>query len=470
MSSEYIVIPGTNRKVYEGSIVVLNRLPNLKWILHYGPYFYEGLRKKGWYFSSIPADTTMPVFQEDLVNMVVIDDPVGPYPPGPHPFPPGPGPFPPGPPVPVPTPFTPFDKKQLNQAMLTVNTITERDKIGNYCLQDGKIVRVNDIDGHGTVEYYEWCAATSSWREATLGERYMTRQEITDEISDTLIDASWDAQEGKLEFTTKGSDPVLTPLEGLAHDVVYTSEELTIRIPIYGRPDCVVKIPADSHISAIRFEPAWEFDDHTVKPAIVVTVTDGTEEHDIAGDATGLYNIYKGKETSTAKVIITSETSEIAVNVKISDDANNSLRVDENNGLLVDLTGYVQKVQINDNFVLVADGQGGFKRAKDGIIIEQTTPISELTDPGHSIVTANLIEQAIAAAIEAAIVDVNERLASIERRLDFGEGTNGDVLVTHGDGLLRSGRKIGGSELPEEGSTNIATEQAVVDSLSWKPF
>lgn len=470
MGSEYIIIPGTNRKVYEGSVVMLNRLPGLKWILHHGPYFYEGRRKTGWYFSSIPADTTMPVFQEDLVNMQVLDDPSGPYPPGP--CPPGPGPFPPGPfpPVPVPTPFTPFDKKQLNQAMLTVDTLTDRDRIGSYCLQDGKIVRVNNIDGEGTVEYYEWCAATSGWKLATLGDRYMTREEVEDSIKDTIVDATWDGVVGKLTFETKNAEPVLTPLDGVAHDVAYTPEDLTIRIPIYGKPDCVIKIPADSHISAIRFEPAWHFDDHTVKPAIVVTVTNGTETHDIAGDATGLYNIYKGKETDTANVFISTDTDEISVNVKISADPNNSIQVDQNNGLLVNLTGYVNRVEMNENFVLVSDGQGGFRKAKDGVVVVQGTPISDITDQKHSLVTANLIQQAIATAIEEAIIDVDARLNDIERRIDFGAGSNGEVLITRGDGLQRSGRQIGGSELPEEGSSNIATEDAVAGAVSWKPF
>ena len=164
MADQYIIIPGTQQKVYEGTVVVLHRLPNVKWIIHNGYYNYNGRKQKGWYFSSIPADTTMPVFNEDLVAMTILDDggdtPRPPYPPGPFPpgpFPPGPyppGPFPPEPPAPVPIPFTPQDKKQVDAAMITVPTLRERDKLGNRYLIDGKLVRVNDIDGEGTVDYF----------------------------------------------------------------------------------------------------------------------------------------------------------------------------------------------------------------------------------------------------------------------------------------------------------------------------
>ena len=93
-SEEYVIIPGTGQKVYEGSVVMLYRLPNLRWILHYGYYSHNAKKQQGWYFSSIPSDTTMPVFNEDLVAMKVIDG--------------QPGPMPPAPPVPPFPPFPPF--------------------------------------------------------------------------------------------------------------------------------------------------------------------------------------------------------------------------------------------------------------------------------------------------------------------------------------------------------------------------
>ena len=150
MKADYIIIPGTQQKVYEGSIVVLNRLPGLKWIIHCGYYEYNGRKQKGWYFASIPSDTTMPVFKEDLVAMRVIDE-SGDHPePHPHPHPP----IPPHPPAPIPVIFTPDDKKMIERSMITVPSLEERDKLGNKHLINGKVVRVNDDEGQ--VEYYEW--------------------------------------------------------------------------------------------------------------------------------------------------------------------------------------------------------------------------------------------------------------------------------------------------------------------------
>ena len=126
MAEKYIIVPGTQQKIYEGTVVVLFRLPNLKWILHNGYYNYGGKRRRGWYFSSIPADSAMPVFQEDLVNLRIVDEP-GPCPPYP-PFPP----VPPIPPVPIPTPFTPADKKQLDAAMLTLKIL--KHEIGSVVI------------------------------------------------------------------------------------------------------------------------------------------------------------------------------------------------------------------------------------------------------------------------------------------------------------------------------------------------
>lgn len=467
MNEQYIIIPGTDKKVFEGTVVILNRLPNLKWIIHNGPYYYNGKRQKGWYFASIPSDTTMPVFNEDLVNMTIADSPVNPMPPGPiPPMPPGPHPYPP---APVPIPFTPIDKKQIDHAMLTVNTLAERDRYCSQFTPNGKIIRVNDIDGNGRVEYYSWCAATSSWKEASLGYRYMTRDEIEAAIGSDIVDITWSDDHGALVITDNNGNSTETELTGLAHDIGYTSEDLTIRIPMYGKEDLTITIPKDNRIIAIRFEQEWVFPDGSVKPAIVATVSDGTTTEDIAGDASDLYNIYEGAETATTTVLISSETSKITANVKLSSIVNNAIEVD-NEGLFVDLSGYVNKQQIDENLLLVADGMGGFTYAGDGIDIDTTTAISDLTNPEKKVVTANLIADAIAAAIASVVLDVDARLDSIEERINFGVGEDGDFLISDGSNIRRSGKTFGGSELPDaSGSPDVlTTEEAVVAALSWQ--
>lgn len=548
-NEQYIIIPGTQQKVYEGSVVVLFRLPNLKWILHNGYYTYAGKRRNGWYFSSIPADTEMPVYNEDLVRMRVIDQPDIPCPPGP--YPPGPippGPIPPGPypPVPIPEPFTPQDKRQIEQAMLTFQTLAERDKFSSDELINGKVVRVNDIDGHGTIEYYSWNSATSSWDLASLGYRYMTREEINQAIGDDIVSIEWSNEHGALVITNNaGSEVPHVELLGVAHDPFYTEDDLKLTIPIYGRQNLELVIPKGSSIISIRIELQWEFPGGTVKPAIVITTTDGITEQEIAGDVSPLIGVYSGGDTETVHVAISDTTGVVTADVKLSSIVDNPLKVD-NEGLWVDLTGYVKSKEIDVGMLLVADGDGGFTYAGDGIGIDTSTAISDLEYPEKFVVTANLIADAITAAITAYDLTVEERIQGLEnrvsdvedrvtvlegsiqeietaveeasqaaiaageaaaqaeaqvegaveaataaqtaaeaaeaaasavtgdieelrQRLDFGSGTTGQILVTNDTSIENSGYTIGTDTLSGDANT-IATEQAVIDVVSWKNF
>lgn len=473
MTNEYIIIPGTQQRIYEGTVVMLQRLPNLKWIVHYGYYTYNGKTQKGWYFSSIPSDTTMPVFNEDLYGIIILDgsQPAPPVPPIPPP-----GPFPPGPypPAPVPIPFTPKDKAQLDSAMLTVDDLAARDRLGRKHLQDGKIVRVNDSDGQGNPEYYSWDAATSKWVEASLGYRYMTRSEIMEAVADDIIDIVWSNENGALVVTNHAGTPV-NPIKlmGVAHDPIYTEEDLTLRIPVYGHDDFVMTIPRDYYIRSIRFEPNWVFEDHHVGPAIVVVVSDGVTEKEIAGDASGIANIYYGEETATARIIIEQESGKVTADVKLSSLVNNPLKID-NEGLWVDLSGVVGKKQIQTGFLLVADGQGEFTYGGTGAELEMTTAIADLTNPEKKVVTAKLIADAISAAISALeisierkIGDLEARIVDLENKVDIGEGENGVILITNGDGMTRSAFKIGGPTLDTESNDTLATEEAMTKALSW---
>ena len=472
-SEEYVIIPGTGERVYDGSIVMLYRLPNLRWVIHYGYYSYNGKKQKGWYFSSIPSDTTMPVFNEDLVAMKVIDGSVGPMPPCP-PCPPPCPPYPPCPPAPIPIPFTPKDKAQVDAAMITVDTLADRDLLGNAHLQDGKIVRVNDTDGHKTIEYYSWNAVTSQWEEASLGYRYMTRSEIMEATGDDIINIVWSNDNGALVLTNNaGTEVPPVRLMGVAHDPVYTEEELTLTIPTYGEEDLVIKIPKDKYIRSIRYEPNWIIGTE-LKPAIVVTVSDGITDEQIAGDVSGIRGLFEGEDTQTATIFIDSTAGKVRADVKLSSITNNPLKVD-NEGLYVDLSGVVGRKQIETGFLLVADGNGEFTYGGDGVGLEQTTAIADLTNPEKKVVTANLISDAITAAItaleiviEGKIADIETRLGTIEGKLDFDtSGGNGTILVTNGDKLSASDYKIGGATLDTQSDGTVATEQAVTEVMSW---
>lgn len=175
MNQEYLVVPNSNDRIYDGSVVILQRLPNLRWVVHNGFYTYNGTTQNGWYLSSVPSQTNMPLFHNDLYGIRILSsDPCPcppPLPPGPHPpFPPHPvPPFPPGP-GPETIQYTKADKLMVDRSMITVPNLEERDKLMSSELIDGKVVRVNDFEGR--VEYFEWDKENLKWNLLSLGERY----------------------------------------------------------------------------------------------------------------------------------------------------------------------------------------------------------------------------------------------------------------------------------------------------------
>lgn len=177
MNQEFLVVPNSNKRIYDGTVVMLLRLPAMKWVVHCGYYMYNGTKQSGWYLSSIPSQTNMPLFPNDLVGIIILDGepcPPGPYPP---PFPPHP-PIPPFPPGPEIVQYTKDDKLMVDRAMITVPDLAERDKLSSDLLIDGKVVRVNDYEGR--IEYFEWDATNKEWNLLSLGDRYIDAQTIAD--------------------------------------------------------------------------------------------------------------------------------------------------------------------------------------------------------------------------------------------------------------------------------------------------
>ena len=210
----YLPVPGSDIQLKDGDIVILSRLPKVKWIVHYGWYTHEGGQTFGWYFSEIPSQKSIPVTESDLESIVLVDTgevvppcppcpPIPPCPPDPGPYPP-PAPYPPtGPdlfPFPFPDPqtpeddpfayFTKNDKYLLDASWITLPSIEHRDALSTICtVPDGKIVMVNDDEG--ITHYYSWNAATEVWKEkffendtTPLGD-YYTKEEV-DQIVSTI--------------------------------------------------------------------------------------------------------------------------------------------------------------------------------------------------------------------------------------------------------------------------------------------
>lgn len=135
---------------------MMMRFPGVKWIVHNGWYSYESESRCGWYVSSIPHNTIMPLNPDDLHMATVISTNTGCN----H----APKPYPPNHPIHPPhceEVFTHKDSEMLDRAMITVDTLAQRDALSCEFLPNGKVVRVNNVDGQ--VAYYEWDSSTLSW-------------------------------------------------------------------------------------------------------------------------------------------------------------------------------------------------------------------------------------------------------------------------------------------------------------------
>ena len=473
-NTEYIIIPGTQRKVYENSVVVLFRLPDTKWILHCGHYSYNGVRQKGWYFSSIPSSTVMPVFLEDLVAMRVVNGPQ-PHPPGPHPpCPPHPpGPHPPCPPVPIPIIFTPEDKKMIDSAMITVESLEDRDRLSGDWLINGKIIRVNNVEG--AVEYYEWQSENETWVPASLGYRYMTRDEIQHDLAGTIVDVVYSDSNGLLTLVCYNGDEAQVLLSDVAHSPTY--EDYKIRIPVFGKPDLVIDIPKGSTIQSVEVVESYEIEPGVTVPALIITEEIDGHAHVIATDITNLYNMFqKLDDTSTIKMSVDSATSSLSAEVKISDMPSNILNVDRT-GLYVDVSGKADKVEMPAGCLLVSDGLGGFTKVGNGVMLQR---VGAMQDSDEIVPTGNVIAAAIQAAIDATIIDITEQLDALNTRVTaletrvtdlemnaVGPGESDEVVTSTTSGVTRSGYTIGSDVLSGD-ATVLATDKAVHDAMSWR--
>lgn len=201
-----LVVPGTGLTLTDGTIVMLARYPGTKWIVHSGWYTYMGQQYQGWYFCSIPAQTVLPVNEEDLRLLTVISGscdsscPSGGYPPTPgcpvDPCPPGRPPFPPGRP-----PLLPHHiMHEIDQAWISVETIAQRNQLNKRLIPNGKVVRVNNVSG--VAKYYIWNQVIEEWQEETFGidtsrfltseaadAKYVTRSEVVDEVRSQITEA-----------------------------------------------------------------------------------------------------------------------------------------------------------------------------------------------------------------------------------------------------------------------------------------
>lgn len=152
-----IIIPGTDKVLLDGTILIFADYGTTKYIAHNGYYNYAGEQHSGWYGVSVPYQQIIPIVVDMLIRCEVVYYPDSNctcrYPSGN-------------------IPFTTDDKFQLLRAFITVDTMIERDALAPNLipadLPNGKIVRVNrpnneDFDPKYYIYKYSQDLTSAAW-------------------------------------------------------------------------------------------------------------------------------------------------------------------------------------------------------------------------------------------------------------------------------------------------------------------
>jgi len=154
-SKSYIVIPGTNIRLYDGDIVKISNRPKIKWVVHYGWFAYQGAQSYGWYLVCDEINELLPAYIIDLTLCTLVSvRTVG-------------SELCDGKEIEYTEPFTPADLETLNRTFISVETLEQRDNIDPKTLINGRMVRVNFVEGFP--KYYAWNSDNAAWDEVTDG-------------------------------------------------------------------------------------------------------------------------------------------------------------------------------------------------------------------------------------------------------------------------------------------------------------
>jgi hypothetical protein len=155
--SDYIVIPDTNIRIYDGDIVTLSNTSQ-KWIVHTGWYTYNNAQNYGWYFCAINNGDILPLYKVDLTLCTLVTT----YTQGSN--------IHDGPKVNYTRPFTEADSEILNRTFITIDTIEQLDNIDTRYIPNGRIVRVN---GDNSPSYYIWNLQEHKWENTVLSNEIL---------------------------------------------------------------------------------------------------------------------------------------------------------------------------------------------------------------------------------------------------------------------------------------------------------
>lgn len=153
--NDFIIIPGTNIRLYDSDIIKISGKPRIKWVVHTGWYIYDNVQNFGWYFVSIKDGAILPASVVDLTLCTLVTTKTQ----GSERYD--------GKVVNYTRPFTLADADTLNRTFITVDTIEQRDNLDQNKLVEGRLVRVNDVGG--VAAYYSWDSANSSWIKEDFG-------------------------------------------------------------------------------------------------------------------------------------------------------------------------------------------------------------------------------------------------------------------------------------------------------------
>lgn len=173
---KYVVIPGTNIRLYDGDIVTVTKFPDSKFQIYCGWYVYKQVQNYGWYLSELNTGRVYPVNTIDLTTCTLVTTRAqgSTYKSGPE--------------LQYTRPFTDSDFDILNRAFITVATIEQRDNLDASKLIDGRMVRVND-DG-GSAGYYIWDAKNQTWTPIMFEDRI---QRVVGTYDDPVILSNLDS-------------------------------------------------------------------------------------------------------------------------------------------------------------------------------------------------------------------------------------------------------------------------------------
>lgn len=153
--SKYVVIPGTNIRLYDGDQVKVTKYPRSKFEIHCGWFVFENKQNFGWYLSNIKTGKVFPLTTIDLTtcSLLTSESKGSTYRSGPE--------------FQYTRPFTDSDAEVLSRTFITLDTIEQRDNLDPLKLVNGKMVRINNDDGSAT--YYVWNAKESRWEPTDFG-------------------------------------------------------------------------------------------------------------------------------------------------------------------------------------------------------------------------------------------------------------------------------------------------------------